>query len=257
MFLTASACASVINTAIDHYRTQWVCREDTVSLSRAASSVNEWAWQWMSCVQTKWQHWRESCLTRVLECSGWSSPVGHSPESQLHTARRTHSSCHQEAPSSSSHTHKRVMIKRWSSICADWPAGRCRWAGRNPPPVWSQAGTAVCNLNTQKVTWSHSGSLLMNNDDLMTNRMWTHSGHRCHLSKERLDSNTCRSLLPPHTCHLNTTHIQDCFNNMHTNTHRTLPPSVLCVLPIHVATVLVTLIVKEMIKLNTHSFCHF
>lgn len=34
----------------------------------------------------------------------------------------------------------------------------------------------------------------------------THSGHRCHLSEEHSDSNTCRSLLRLHTCHLNTTH---------------------------------------------------
>lgn len=29
-----------------------------------------------------------------------------------------------------------------------WPAGRCMWAGRNPPPVWSLAGRAGGNLNT-------------------------------------------------------------------------------------------------------------
>lgn len=93
-----------------------------------------------------------------------------------------------------------------------WPAGRCMWAGRNPPPVWSLAGRAGGNLNTTALfpltfpwlaAWGSCGD-----DIIVCVCVWreTHSGHRCHLSEEHSDSNTCRSLLRLHTCHLNTTH---------------------------------------------------
>lgn len=138
--------------------------------------------------------WMKSCLTRVLGCWGWSSPVDHTPESQRHTVGRKDSwyeraCCHPspEEPSGLTHLQDDACgLVEVHHLFDNW-------------------------LEELAVTWMQQPCLRQSfhgQQHETSSHVWreTHSGHRCHLSEERSDSNTCRSLLPLHTCHLSTTH---------------------------------------------------
>lgn len=50
---------------------------------------------------------------------------------------------------STSQQHKTEQHTKERPQCFHWPAGRCRWAGRSPPPVWWLAERAAGNLSTE------------------------------------------------------------------------------------------------------------